>query len=122
MCSGTCGERRRRGASRLLPVSSSRFGDRGGAVVSPALLHAPPPLRLPLPVDENLRGAQLLQELLLDVLRFNPRLLLLPAREHATFVTDLQRSVTAAMGFITDSYLELVGSGFFRPCSWYEPS
>lgn len=84
---GTCGQGRRGGASRLLSVSPPCLGDRGGTVVPPTFLHAPPPLRLPLPVDENLRGAQLLQELLLDVLGFNPSLLLLPARQRARTVT-----------------------------------
>lgn len=69
-----------------MSVSPPCFRDRGGTVVSPTLLHAPPPLRLPLPIDENLRGAQLLQELLLYVLRLNPSLLLLPERPHATYM------------------------------------
>lgn len=84
---GTCGQGRRGRASRFLSVSPSCLGDRGGAVVPPTFLHAPPPLRLPLPVDENLRGAQLLQELLLHVLGFNPSLLLLPARQRTRTVT-----------------------------------
>lgn len=73
--------------------------------MSPALLHAPPPLRLPLPVDEYLRGAQLLQEFLLYVLRFNPRLLLLPASEHAAFITDLLCSVTTDFNVAGDPVL-----------------
>lgn len=56
--------------------------------MSPALLHTPPPLRLPLPVDENLGGAELLQELLLHVLRLNPGFLLLPARQHTADMTQ----------------------------------
>lgn len=87
----TCGEGGRGGASRLLSVSPPCFRDRGGTVVSPALLHAPPPLRLPLPVDENLGGAELLQELLLHVLRLNPGFLLLPARHRAANKTDRLR-------------------------------
>lgn len=49
-------------------------------------LHAPPPLGLALAVDENLGGSQLLQELLLDVLGFDPSLLLLPARHRVSGV------------------------------------
>lgn len=61
--------------------------------MSPALLHAPPPLRLPLPVDENLGGAKLLQELLLHVLRLNPGFLLLPARHRAANMAQRQAHI-----------------------------
>lgn len=61
--------------------------------MSPALLHAPPPLRLPLPVDENLGGAKLLQELLLHVLRLNPGFLLLPARHRAANTAHIQHEI-----------------------------
>jgi len=47
-------------------------------VVPPALLDAPAALTLPLAVDQDLRRAQRLQELLLHVLGLDPRLLLLP--------------------------------------------
>lgn len=63
-----------------MSVSPPRLGDGGGAVVPATFLHTPPPLGLALPIDENLCGAQLLQELLLHVLGFNPGFLLLPVR------------------------------------------
>ena len=47
-------------------------------MVPPALLDAPAALAFALAVDQDLRGAQLLQELLLHVLGLDPGLLLLP--------------------------------------------
>lgn len=84
-------------------------------------LHAPPPLGLALAVDEDLGGAQLLQELLLDVLGFNPSLLLLPARRR---ISECGRVVAPSRPGeeVSNSYLELDGNGFFRPWSRYEPS
>lgn len=76
-----------------MPISPPRLGDGGGAVVPATLLHAPPPLGLALAVDENLGGAQLLQELLLNVLGFDPSLLLLPARR---CVSECDRVVALA--------------------------
>lgn len=78
-----------------MPVSPPRLGDGGGAVVPATFLHAPPPLGLALAVDENLRGAQLLQELLLNVLGFNPSLLLLPARRR---ISESGRVVAPSAG------------------------
>lgn len=116
----TCRQGGGGGASGFLPISPPRLGDGGGAVVPAALLHAPAPLGLALAVDENLGGAQLLQELLLDVLGFDPSLLLLPARR---CVSACDRRAAAALAEeASDSYLELDGNGFFRPWSRYEPS
>ena len=84
LISHTCGEGGRGGAPGSLSVSSPCFGCSGSTVVSPTLLHAPLPLRLPLSIDEYLRGAQLIQEFLLHILRVNPRLFFLPAQENAT--------------------------------------
>lgn len=67
-----------------MPISPSCLGDRGGAVVPATFLHAPPPLGLALAVGENVGGSQFLQELLLDVLGFDPSLLLLPARRRVS--------------------------------------
>lgn len=49
--------------------------------MSATLLHAPPPLRLPLSIDEDLRGAQFLQEFLLDVFGLDPSLFFLPEND-----------------------------------------
>lgn len=104
-----------------MPISPPRLGHRGGAVVPATLLHAPPPLRLALTVDQNLGGSQLLQELLLHVLGFDPSLLLLPGRRG---VSDRGGQLGGAQrpGERSNSYLELDGNGFFRPWSRQEPS
>lgn len=80
-----------------MSVSPPRFRYCGGAVVSPALLHAPPPLRLPLAVDEDLRGAELLQEFLLYVFRFDPSLLLLPVKESTQCVKKKHKIMDTIM-------------------------
>lgn len=87
----TCRQGGRGRAAGFLPVSPPRLGNRGGAVVPATLLHAPPSLGLALAVDEDLGGSQLLQELLLHVLGFDPSLLFLPARRQS--ISDCGRQV-----------------------------
>lgn len=74
----TCRQHGGGGASRV-SVSPPRLGHAVGAVVPPTLLHAPPPLRLPLAMVEYVGGAKLPQVFFLHVLGSDPRLLVLPA-------------------------------------------
>lgn len=87
-CIDTWGQGCRRCTAWLLSVFAVCFGDGGGAVMSPAFPGIPSPLRFSPAVDHNFTRHHLLQELLLNILRFDPGLLFLPYKSRQQLNTQ----------------------------------